>query len=178
MIMIIQRLFSSKAQKARRAEHDIRVAKEMYGGTEGRTTNQDQLKRVGRRKQRARSIGLDSQGKLNFRYSSTPDYSLNPKNEILDATKGKDKSARAGVEYRATHQRVRAESLGKDKSDVVDRIYNKLGSKYKKEKLKQNFKKGGKIALATGGVIAAGVGAKKLYDKKKKDSKGKENKKN
>jgi len=33
------------------------------------------------------------------------------------------------------------------------------------------LKKGGKIALATGGAIAAGVGAKKLYDKKKKDSK-------
>ena len=29
------------------------------------------------------------------------------------------------------------------------------------------LKKGGKIALATGGVVAAGIGAKKLADKKK-----------
>ena len=36
-----------------------------------------------------------------------------------------------------------------------------------KKELGKNLKKGGKIALATGGVIAAGIGAKKLYDKKK-----------
>jgi len=35
------------------------------------------------------------------------------------------------------------------------------------EQLKKNLKKGGKIALATGGVVAAGIGAKKLADKKK-----------
>jgi Cft2 family RNA processing exonuclease len=35
------------------------------------------------------------------------------------------------------------------------------------EQLKKNLKKGGKIALATGGVVAAGIGAKKLVDKKK-----------
>ena len=35
------------------------------------------------------------------------------------------------------------------------------------EQLKKNLKKGGKIALATGGAVAAGIGAKKLYDKKK-----------
>ena len=31
----------------------------------------------------------------------------------------------------------------------------------------ERLKKGGKIALATGGVVAAGIGAKKLADKKK-----------
>lgn len=35
------------------------------------------------------------------------------------------------------------------------------------EQLKKDLKKGGKIALATGGVVAAGIGAKKLVDKKK-----------
>lgn len=36
-----------------------------------------------------------------------------------------------------------------------------------KKELGKNLKKGGKIALATGGVVAAGIGAKKLADKKK-----------
>ena len=54
-------------------------------------------------------------------------------------------------------------SIAKHEAKAADlRAKNEAG-----EQLKKNLKKGGKIALATGGAIAAGIGAKKLIDKKK-----------
>jgi len=63
------------------------------------------------------------------------------------------------VEKIETRRKVKA-SIAKHEAKVAELRAKKEAGKM--------LKKGGKIALATGGAVAAGIGAKKLYDKKKK----------
>ena len=165
--MIIQRLFSSKEQKARRSKWDKKVAEDIHGKLDIM-----QAKSLGRRVSRLSNIEKDHTGKYKIDYEPSSQNILNREsNEILSASKpikdGVYYGGREEVISRAVHQDKR---LGKSGDSMTLKIINKFKESDKKEaekQLKKKLKKGGKIALATGGVVAAGIGAKKLVDKKK-----------
>ena len=198
--MVIQRLFSSKEQKARLRKYYKR------GGTSlsplGESTNAlnsasiilkvdkgtkktakkrgkdlDKLQEAAFKKNPAEESGQIKSGKNSYRlfqkgdkladkmteegmkkYKENLSERAKPLKEAKEAAKKKAEDSRASI---AKHEAKVAELRAKKEAG---------------EQLKKNLKKGGKIALATGGVVAAGIGAKKLADKKKakKDSKEKE----
>ena len=192
--MIIQRLFSSKEQKARRAKWDEKVAEDIWG----KQVDEKTAKRVGRDSQKLNTVSLDKKSgkaRVNYENSKIQDLTRRDKNEILNAVNGEKKlnsSTFDKIVNRSKELDGRIISKTVEKDLPVEDKLNKLTKSSKlqikligrqnnlknledkaiekaknNKKLKENFKKGGKIALATGGAIAAGVGAKKLYDKKK-----------
>lgn len=196
--MIIQRLFSSKEQKARRAKWDKKVAKDIWG----RQLDGKKAKQVGRDTQRRSTVNLDNgKARVNYENSKIQDLTKRGNNEILDAVNG-EKKLNSGAFDKIVNRskeldsRIISKTVEKD-LPVEDKL-NKLTKSSKlqikligrqnnlknledkaiekaknNKKLKENLKKGGKIALATGGVVAAGIGAKKLADKKKAEKKKK-----
>lgn len=92
----------------------------------------------------------DKQTKASFKF-----YKDKQKEEISKIKAAKKKEAER-----------KAEKAAKSKASIAKHEAKAAELRAKKE-LGKNLKKGGKIALATGGVVAAGIGAKKLVDKKK-----------
>jgi hypothetical protein len=79
--MIIQRLFSSKAQKARRAEWDVKVSRDTWGVP----VEEKLAKSQGRNTQRSLTVNLDKKG---FRYEAFSPFSAlrNNGNKNLSGT--------------------------------------------------------------------------------------------
>jgi len=200
MIILRQKEFNSKAQKARRAEWDKKVAKDIWGGQ----LDEKRAKQVGRDTQRLNTVNLDKgKARVNYENSKIQDLTKRGNNEILNAIDGEKKlnsSAFNKIVDRSNEldSRIISKTVEKDlpveeklkkltrssklqikltgRQDNLKNLKDKAIEKAKNDKkLKENLKKGGKIALATGGAIAVGYGAKKLIDKKKakKDSKEK-----
>ena len=196
--MIIQRLFSSKEQKARRAKWDKKVAKDIWGGQ----LDKKKAKQIGRDTQRRSTVSLDNgKARVNYENSKIQDLTKRGNNEILNAVNGEKKlnsEAFDKIVNRSKELDSRIISKTVEKDLPVEDKLNKLTKSSKlqikligrqnnlknledkaiekaknNKKLKENLKKGGKIALATGGVVAAGIGAKKLADKKKAEKKKK-----
>ena len=92
----------------------------------------------------------DKQTKAGFKF-----YKDKQKEEISKIKAAKKKEAER-----------KAEKAAKSKASIAKHEAKAAELRAKKEAGKM-LKKGGKIALATGGAIAAGIGAKKLADKKK-----------
>jgi len=162
--MIIQRLFSSKEQKARRRINDYeRVKKLGLAGEVNSTADQASasMEAISGVKNTAKKSGKD----------------------VMTLLKKSEESVRGAGDARVSRRDQYAKFLLGDKEDLLENKNTKEGmadyqsnrmkkaSELKKvkskEQLKKNLKKGGKAALITGGVVAAGIGAKKLADKKK-----------
>ena len=200
-----QKEFNSKAQKARRAKWDKKVAEDIWG----KQADEKTAKRVGRDSQKNNTVSLDKKsGKARVNYENSKIQDLKGRNsrEILDAIEG-EKKLNSGTfdkivdRAKRLDSRIISNTVEKDlpveekldkltraaklqtkligrQHNLKDQVEKVIENKKAEEQLKQNLKKGGKIALAAGGTVAAGIGAKKLYDKKKKkDSKEKESKK-
>ena len=218
--MIIQRLFSSKEQKARRAKWETE--------NQSRPSQEDidrQLKdpRSKMEKELDRELGIKDnprykktekeaieaakkrntrfENKMNGEYDplvdkgskadrrlrmvfgnhpDRPNTELYKKEALQDHWKGvsdrfdaaekKKKLVEKVDEYEKKEAERKAKKAAESKASIAKHEAKAAELRAKKEageQLKKNLKKGGKIALATGGVVAAGVGAKKLYDKKK-----------
>ena len=185
--MIIQRLFSSQEQKARRRKWDMDQA--MKQGEQTEAVSQ------------AKMLGKDKTNKLLNKYTKNTKTGLEGGIEFDGKRILADKVTRTTVKNRKELDEMeRARMLvqeGREKSraqnkawfegnknynvndhindkadDVIGRShkihYEKaLKKKISEKKATKMLKKGGKFALATGGVVAAGIGAKKLADKKK-----------
>ena len=216
--MIIQRLFSSKAQKARRRAYDLQQGSSAkyanvkplfdFDGPSDKeilSDAQSQDKMIGRKK----TMDLIKKGEDSTVGSSK---GIMSKTVSYDATKIKNKKEldeinRARNLLRAGRDRNRDREfkglyegkkenvndiINKKKTDKIPNKWNRKDAveqskitnpKQVKESIAKHeakaaelrakkeagkmLKKGGKIALATGGVVAAGIGAKKLVDKKK-----------
>lgn len=192
--MIIQRLFSSKEQKARRAKWDVKVSRDIWGVP----VEEELAKSQGRNTQRSLTVNLDKKSgkaRVNYENSKIQDLTRRDKSEILNAINGEKKLNSSALDKivnrsKELNGRIISNTVEKDlpvekKLDKLTRAaklqINLIGrqnnlknleekvieNKKAEEQLKKNLKKGGKIALATGGVVAAGIGAKKLADKKK-----------
>jgi len=201
MIILRNKEFSSKAQKARRAKWDKKVAKDVLEKHGGRQLDEEKATQIGRRIQRATTVNLDNKGKATVNhgiFKIQQDLTKRGNNEILKAIEGEKKLDSGAFKkivdraYRLSSSIIsntaRKDLSPADKLNKAMRTTNLQGKligrqtnleilkdraleKAKKDKrLKENLKKGGKIALATGGAIAAGYGLKKLIDKKKDDS--------
>ena len=185
--MIIQRLFSSKEQKARRRKWDMDQA--MKQGEQTEAVSQ------------AKMLGKDKTNKLLNKYTKNTKTGLEGGIEFDGKRILADKVTRTTVKNRKELdemerarmlvQEGREKSRAKNKAwfegnknyNINDHINDKaddvrgrshkihyekaLKNKISEKKAGKMLKKGGKIALATGGVVAAGIGAKKLVDKKK-----------
>jgi hypothetical protein len=68
-------------------------------------------------------------------------------------------------------ERIKAYRRAKESRESIAKHEAKAAKLRAKKKTGEMLKKGGKAALITGGVVAAGYGAKKLYDKKKENQK-------
>ena len=101
---------------------------------------------------RARELGITNHGQAQYHMSGAEYH----------AKKKAEKEAAANVKKVAEGTENVVKNVTGAKSSIPS-PKPKEGA----ELLKKNWKRGGKIALATGGAIAAGVGAKELYDKKK-----------
>jgi len=169
----IQKEFSSKAQKARRAKFDTSIAKEMYGGTEGSTNDPNQLKRVGRAKAKQgtiRRIKTENGAGSRLSYDTGRESLSNgTKNVFLDASKGK-KSALNEVRWRAIHYHAN-EPTNSKKFESADKLLNKLDAIEKKAGRVAKLKTAGKVGLGIAGAAGIGYGIKRAVDKKKKDNK-------
>ena len=160
--MIIQRLFSSKEQKARRRINDYERVKRLGLAGEISSTNaniaatQEAISGI---KKTATKSGKDIRNLLEKAQESVRGagevrvsrkgghYLLGDNKDLLE-----NKNTKEGMAAYQSDRIKKASELKKVKSNA---------------KIKSALKKGGKIALATGGVVAAGIGAKKLADKKK-----------
>ena len=163
--MIIQRLFSSKAQKARRAKWEIEVGKKavksqhpfapMYGSN-------DYFNRSGQKK-KVEDVTMKEMKKLGRQVlkSSSPESSY-----VSGIDLNKDKLAEKATDSGKLEYLNERKKKAKEMADRNKEI-KKLEENMKKTLRKGNLKKGGKAALITGGAVAAGIGAKKLADKKK-----------
>ena len=162
--MIIQRLFSSKEQKARRRINDyervkkLGLAGEVHSAADQASAEMEAISGV---KNTAKKSGKD----------------------VMTLLKKSEESVRGAGAARVSRRDQFAKFLLGDKENALENKNTKEGmaayqsnrikkaSELKKAKsnakIKSALKKGGKIALATGGVVAAGIGAKKLADKKK-----------
>ena len=209
--MIIQRLFSSKEQKARRAKfdlsqhkiaskenaeeskklletlhksgkHDIDSAitavdkhfkryrvKEGVGGNEANKSDLNLRKaKLSSKKilgKKYDSFGFTALGaKPNtdiFKKEAEEDF-----NKGLRDAPGASEKKKKLAEKVEEHDREKAKKAAESKASIAKHEAKAAELRAKKEAGKM-LKKGGKIALATGGVVAAGIGAKKLADKKK-----------
>lgn len=162
--MIIQRLFSSKEQKARRAKWDKKVAEDIWG----KQADEKTAKRVGRDSQKQNTVSLDKKSgkaRVNYENAKIQDLTKRESDEILNGTNTRGLS-RNSIIQRAVRQDLRKGGSERITTRVINKL-EKLDKKEAGEQLKKNLNKGGKIALATGGVVAAGIGAKKLADNKK-----------
>ena len=165
--------FNSKEMKKLREMWDTQIAEQMYGGTEGRTTNIDQLKRVGRRKAKEGTINAGGvpNGKLSYVTYESPIFEK--EGTILNALKGNEKAQ----DIVDTHA-IRAEEREPSK-DIVDKVrkkFDKINKKNKKEARIKNLKTAGKVALGTAAVAGLAYGGKKAYDHYKNKKKKKEDK--
>ena len=180
--MIIQRLFSSKAQKARRHKYDLDMAKKAEGSSfiPDKLEIQNEADRI-RQGRKAIKTGKDNLGmpletskRSNLGDGKGAHFvhdSINKAKpgDIVNATSpmGTNPEAKKRVSERFTRS-------GKTTSSNFEEFSKNWR---KAEILKRDARVGdaielakknkGKIALATGGVVAAGIGAKKLADKKK-----------
>ena len=194
--MIIQRLFSSKEQKAMLREYYkqggtalnpfgestnalnsaniiLKVDKGTKKTAEKRGKDLDKLQEAAFKKNPAKESGQIKSGKDSYRLFQKGDKladkmteeGMKKYKENLSERAKLLKEAKEVAKKKAEESRA---SIAKHEAKAAELRAKKEAG----EQLKKNLKKGGKIALATGGVVAAGMGAKKLYDKKvKKDSK-------
>ena len=208
--MIIQRLFSSKAQKARRAKWETEnqsMPSQKDIDSQLKDPRSKMEKELDRelgikdnpRYNKTQKEAIEAAKKKNFRFDRRFENEVADKLETNPALRQKFRKEAAerrrgqkqilkemadlekkwvaeDAEREAEREAERkAEKAAKSKASIAKHEAKAAELRAKKEAGKM-LKKGGKIALATGGVVAAGVGAKKLYDKKKnkKDSKEKE----
>lgn len=155
--MIIQRLFSSKEQKARRKKFDLQVAKDS-----GRINPKEYFDPAARRQGRKELKLRGTQEELYIRNvdpSKTDPGNINLKlrNKRITENDPRNNMERAGNIY----------GRGNRVSSKAKEFNNKLIKNANREQKKFIAKGIGKGALITGGAIAAGIGAKKLVDKKK-----------
>jgi len=164
--MIIQRLFSSKEQKARVAQwRKSQTGKVEPASIQRHGKTFDDIIEVSRegdiennRRRILKERNLDPLA-IKEEQSRTITYNnKNPRSGPIEATF----KYRKGLDKILEKER---ESGYKNAEIKLDQVYKDKVRDLKKKKM---LKKGGKIALATGGVVvAAGIGAKKLADKKK-----------
>ena len=158
--MIIQRLFSSKEQKARVKEW-----------RKAQTGNVEPASVTRHGKTFEDIIKVSREGNIE---RSRRDIL---KNKNLDPLAEKEKQSRTSGPIEATFKNKKGmnktlESVRKDGYKDAEIELNQIyKEKIKGLKRKKALKKLGKGALIAGGVVAAGVGAKKLADKKKAENK-------
>jgi hypothetical protein len=213
--MIIQRLFSSKEQKARRAKFDLSQHKiaskenaeeskklletlhksgkhdidsaitavdkhfKRYRVKEGVGGNEANKSDLNLRKSKLSSKKILGKEYNSFGFTALgakPNTDIFKKEAEEDFNKGLRDAPGASEKKKKLAEKVdkyekkEAEKAAKSKASIAKHEAKAAELRAKKEageQLKKNLKKGGKIALATGGVVAAGIGAKKLADKKK-----------
>ena len=195
-VMIIQRLFSSKEQKARlrrlRLSERRDPLSEMYEATNIASEKDKGIKKTSQKTGKSyESLFKKAQGKTNLSESAI--IRNNRMENRLDSNtihrdKLADKQTKAGFksykdrqnkeiskikESKRKEAEIKAKKAAESKASIAKHEAKAAELKAKKES-GEILKKGGKTALVVGGAIAAGVGAKKLIDKKKKDSKGKD----
>jgi len=105
-----------------------------------------------------KDIYMDRNALYNKELRNIKDDSDMLKRNELKRTKGR--------EFKEAARREEAVRRAAKSKDSIARHEAKAAELRAKKKTGEILKKGGKIALATGGVVAAGYGAKKLYDKK------------
>ena len=166
MIVLRNKEFSSKAQKARRAAWDKKVTEDIWG----KQADDIKAKRVGRDSQKLNTVELDKKSgkaRVNYENSKIQDLTERKSNEVLNAPKsvGIINGDRSAVAMRAKHQDIRKGT------NLSTKILNKFEKNdAMREKAAKNLKKG-KVILATSVAAGTAYGAKKLYDKKKKEDK-------
>jgi len=194
--MIIQRLFSSKAQKARRRKWDMDQAMKQGEQTEavsqakmlGKDKTNDLLNKYTKNTKTGLEGGIEFKGKK-FLADKVTRTTVKNKKELDEMERARNlvregrKKSRAktdwsnhkeyGVNDHINDKAKETWSGYKDKFMYKDVLNKKISEKSRKQTEKA-LKKAGKGALIAGGVVAAGIGAKKLADKKKKKSEKKD----
>ena len=184
--MIIQRLFSSKEQKARRRKCDMDQAMKQSEQTEavsqakmlGKDKTNKLLDKYTKNTKTGLEGGIEFDGKriLADKVTRTTVKNRKELDEMERARmlvqEGREKSRAKNKAWFEGNKNYNVNDHINDKADDIGRShkihYEKaLKKKISEKKAAKMLKKGGKIALATGGVVAAGIGAKKLVDKKK-----------
>lgn len=194
MIILRQKEFNSKAQKTRRRKWDMDQAMKQGEQTEavsqakmlGKDKTNDLLNKYTKNTKTGLEGGIEFKGKKLLANKVTR-TTVENKKELDEMERARNlvregrKKSRANTdwfnnkEYGVNdHINDKAREIWSGYKDKF--MYKNALDKKISEKSRKALKKGGKIALATGGAIAAGIGAKKLIDKKKakKDSNEKE----
>ena len=200
--MIIQRLFSSKEQKARRRKWDMDQAMKQGEQTEavsqakmlGKDKTNELLNKYTKNTKTGLEGGIEFDGKRFLADKVTRTTVKNKKelDEMERARKlvqeGRKKSRAKNKAWYEGNKNYNVNDHINDKADEVlgqshkrkinyeraleKKISEKEAAK-SKEQVGKFIKKAGKGALIAGGVVAAGIGAKKLADKKKAEKKKK-----
>lgn len=147
MIILRNKEFSSKAQKARRRKFDFQVAKES-GRINPKQYFDPDARKIGREVSKGVDVWKSDPGNVNKKASG----------------------ALGELNTRADNRQalVRVSSL---KSDKAKNLQDKMWRKAKISSYKDVAKTVGKGAAAAAAVAGTAYGAKKLYDKKKKENK-------
>ena len=193
--MIIQRLFSSKAQKARLKKLRLSEGRdpfsEMYEATDIAHKKDKGIKKTAEKTGKSYEfLFKKAQEKTNLgeaaiiknnRGENRLDSNTIHRDKLADKqTKAgfksyKDKQKEEISKIKAAKKKeadIKAKKAAESKASIAKHEAKAAELRAKKE-LGKKIKTGGKIALATGGVVAASVGAKKLIDKKKAKKKKK-----
>lgn len=166
MIILRNKEFSSKEQKARRRKFDFQVAKES-GRINPKQYFDPEARRRGREELKLRGTKEETYLR-NVDHTKSDPGNINAKLRDSWLLKNSDRS----IDTRAGSIRSRGSNVSSKAADFIENRTKNYNLRRKKL-----IAKGVGAGLAvTGGVVAAGIGAKKLYDKKKKEFSDKEDK--
>lgn len=157
MIILRNKEFSSKEQKARRRKFDFQVAKES-GRINPKQYFDPEARRRGREELKLRGTKEETYLR-NVDHTKSDPGNINAKLRDKWLLKNSDRS----IDTRAGSIRSRGSNVSSKAADFIENRTKNYNLRHKKL-----IAKGVGAGLAvTGGVVAAGIGAKKLYDKKK-----------
>ena len=171
MIVLRQKEFNSKAQKARRKKFDLAMEKKAHDGyifDSFKKPTEAELVREGRRVTKANRTDLgfeiiDSPGKHRDVMDIHQTINQNKPNDIRNATSsfGTNPEAKKRVSRRLKNS--------EKWEDIWHQPKYEAGKKMEKDaKVGKWMKKNGKKSIAAAAIVGLGLGAKKLYDKSKK----------